>query len=142
MISLSQQMELNHYSRKAEFAQNLMSIICGEHRLDTIYKNNLDFHYDGMRLPNKKMAIGTISYGANVAINISNLKAYSISLPIQGRQALNIRGAHYQSDENRGLIVSNNDQQDLIIDKDCRKFQVVIPERSMQIVLADLLNKP
>lgn len=88
------------------------------------------------------MAIGTISYGANVAINISNLKAYSISLPIQGRQALNIRGAHYQSDENRGLIVSNNDQQDLIIDKDCRKFQVVIPERSMQIVLADLLNKP
>lgn len=142
MISLSQQMELNHYSRKAEFAQNLMSTICGEHRLDTIYKDTLDFHYDGMRLPNKKMAIGTISYGANVAINISNLKAYSISLPIQGRQALNIRGAHYQSDENRGLIVSNNDQQDLIIDKDCRKFQVVIPERSMHIVLADLLNKP
>lgn len=106
MISLSQQMELNHYSRKAEFAQNLMSTICGEHRLDTIYKDTLDFHYDGMRLPNKKMAIGTISYGANVAINISNLKAYSISLPIQGRQALNIRGAHYQSDENRGLIVS------------------------------------
>lgn len=53
MISLSQQMELNHYSRKAEFAQNLMSTICGEHRLDTIYKDNLDFHYDGMRLPNK-----------------------------------------------------------------------------------------
>ena len=84
MISLSQQTELNHYSRKAEFAQNLMSTICGEHRLDTIYKDTLDFHYDGMRLPNKKMAIGTISYGANVAINISNLKAYSISLPIQG----------------------------------------------------------
>lgn len=54
MISLSQQMELNHYSRKAEFAQNLMSTICGEHRLDTIYKDTLDFHYDGMRLPNKK----------------------------------------------------------------------------------------
>ena len=70
MISLSQQTELNHYSRKAEFAQNLMSTICGEHRLDTIYKDTLDFHYDGMRLPNKKMAIGTISYGANVAINI------------------------------------------------------------------------
>lgn len=54
MISLSQQTELNHYSRKAEFAQNLMSTICGEHRLDTIYKDTLDFHYDGMRLPNKK----------------------------------------------------------------------------------------
>lgn len=78
MISLSQQMELNHYSRKAEFAQNLMSTICGEHRLDTIYKDNLDFHYDGMRLPNKKMAIGTISYGANVAINISNLKLIAL----------------------------------------------------------------
>jgi AraC-like DNA-binding protein len=140
MTSLSQQVDLNHHSREADFAQNLMSMICGEHRLDTIHKDKLDFHYDGMRLPNKKMAIGTISYGANVAINISNLKAYSISLPIHGQQSLNIRGAHYCSNTNKGLIVSNNDYQDLMIDKDCKKLQVVIPERSMQIVLSDLLN--
>ena len=54
MISLSQQMELNHYSRKAEFAQNLMSTICGEHRLDTIYKDNSISTMTEMRLPNKK----------------------------------------------------------------------------------------
>ncbi|WOE32489.1 MULTISPECIES: AraC family transcriptional regulator [unclassified Acinetobacter] len=140
MTSLSQQVDLKHHSREADFAQNLMSTICGQHRLDTIHKNCLDFHYDGIRLPNKKMAIGTISYGAHVAINISNLKAYSISLPIYGQQALTMGGARYCSNQNKGLIVSNNDDQDLIIDKDCKKLQVVIPERSMQMVLSSLLH--
>ena len=135
-------MNLNHYSRQADFAQNLMSTICGEHRLDTSARDTLDFHYDGMRLPNRKMAIGTIRYGANVAINISNLKAYSISLPLEGTQALWMRGEQYRSNENRGLIVSNNDHQELIIDRDCKKLQVVIPERSMHMVLGDLLNQP
>ena len=142
MTSLSQQMNMNHYSRQADYAQNLMSMICGEHRLDTSARDTLDFHYDGMRLPNRNMAIGTISYGANVSINISNLKAYSISLPIQGTQALKIRGENYVSDANRGLIVSNNDSQELIIDRHCQKLQVVIPEKSMHMVLADLLDKP
>lgn len=143
MESLSQpDVEFNHHSRKADFAQNLMSSICGEHRLDTSCRDALDFHYDGIRLPHKRMAIGTICYGANVAINISNLKAYSISLPLQGKQILNLRGEHYASDQQNGLIVSNADLQDLLIDKECKKLQVVIPERSLQIVLADLLNKP
>ena len=45
MQSLSQQdIELNHYSNKADFAQDLMSTICGEHRLDTSYRHTLDFH--------------------------------------------------------------------------------------------------
>lgn len=143
MQSLSQQnIELNHYSSKADFAQNLMSSICGEHRLDTRCRDTLDFHYDGMRLPSKKMTIGTISYGANVAINISNLKAYSISLPLRGKQILNMRGERYLSDERNGLIVSNADLQDLTIDKDCTKLQVVVPEQSLQLVLADLLHQP
>lgn len=143
MQSLSQQdVELNHYSSKADFAQNLMSSICGEHRLDTSCRNNLDFHYDGLRLPHKRMAIGTISYGANVAINISNLKAYSISLPLQGKQILNMRGERYLSDEKNGLIVSNADLQDLTIDQDCKKIQVVIPEQSLYLVLAELLKQP
>lgn len=143
MQSLSQQnFELNHYSSKADFAQNLMSTICGEHRLDTSCRDTLDFHYDGMRLPHKRMTIGTISYGANVAINTSNLKAYSISLPVSGKQILNMRGERYLSDEKNGLIVSNADLQDLTIDKDCKKLQVVVPEQSLQGVLADLLHQP
>lgn len=143
MQSLSQQdIELNHYSNKADFAQDLMSTICGEHRLDTSYRHTLDFHYDGMRLPNKRMTIGTISYGANVAINISHLKAYSISLPVHGKQTLTMKGEKYCSDEKTGLIISNAHLQDLTIDKDCKKLQVVIPERSLHIVLADLLKQP
>jgi AraC-like DNA-binding protein len=142
MTSLSQNMDLIHHSHQADFAQNVMSMICGEHRLDTLCRETLDFHYDGMRLPHKKMAIGTISYGANVAINISHLKAYSISLPFHGKQTLSIGGAKYQSDAHTGLIVSNQDLQDLVIHQDCQKFQVVIPEQSLHQVLAELLNKP
>lgn len=143
MQSLSQEdIELKHYSKKADFAQNFMSNICGEHRLDTSYRNTLDFHYDGMRLPSKQMTIGTISYGANVAINTSHLKAYSISLPLCGKQILNMRGEQYYSDENTGLIISNAQLQDLAIDKNCKKLQVVIPERSLHLVLADILKQP
>lgn len=143
MQSLSQHnMELNHYSNNADFAQNLMSNICGEHRLDTRCRDTLSFHYDGVRLPSKQMTIGTISYGANVTINIANLKAYSISLPLTGKQVLNMRGERYISDERNGLIVSNADLQDLSINKDCTKLQVVVPEQSLQIVLAELLHQP
>lgn len=142
MTSLSQQMDFNHFSQHADFAQNLMSNICGEHRLDTRCREALDFHYDGIRLPNRQMRIGSIRYGANVAINISNLKAYSISLPTYGSQTLNLRGARILSTPKKGLIVSNNDLQDLIIDKDCQKIQVVIPEHSLEMVLADLLDRP
>ena len=142
MQSFSQHSDLKHNTKQADFAQNLMSSICGDHRLETTYRDTLDFQYDGLRLPNKHMTIGCIQYGANVAINISQLKAYSISLPLNGKQSLNIRGEHYQSDQSNGLIVSNNDFQDLFIDKDCKKLQVVIPEQSMQLVLSDLLNHP
>ncbi|MBJ9986009.1 AraC family transcriptional regulator [Acinetobacter sp. S40] len=142
MGPLSQEMDLSHRSCEADFAQSLMSNICGEHRLDTISRDTLNFHYDGMRLPHKKLAIGTISYGANVAINISHLKAYSISLPIHGQQTLTKAGVHYLSNEKSGLIVSNAEWQDLVIDKDCKKLQVVIPEKSLHVVLADLLKQP
>ncbi|MCU4493125.1 AraC family transcriptional regulator [Acinetobacter guillouiae] len=141
MLSLSQEMDLNHYSRQAEFAHSLMSSICGEHHLDTCGRNVLDFHYEGIRLPHKRMAIGKISYGANVLINTSNLRAYSISLPIQGKQTLAINGTNYISSADKGLILSNADLQDLAIDKDCKKYQVVIPEKSMQKVLGELLRQ-
>lgn len=141
MLSLSQEMDLNHYSRQADFAHNLMSSICGEHRLDTSGRDALDFHYEGIRLPHKRMAMGKISYGANVLINTSNLRAYSISLPFQGKQTLTVRGAKYISNADNGLILSNAELQDLAIDKDCKKYQVVIPERSMQVVLSDLLRQ-
>lgn len=141
MDSLSQYVDLNHCSQEASFAHDLMSNICGEHRLDTCQLGRLNFHYDGIRLPSKKIAMGMISYGAAVAIHISKLKAYSISLPLEGKQSLVIHGAHYQSNSHQGLIVSNFAEQDLQIEQDCKKLQVVIPEVSMQMVLSDLLNQ-
>lgn len=141
MLSLSQEMDLNHYSHQADFAHTFMSSICGQHDLDTCGRNTLDFHYEGIRLPHKRMAIGTVSYGANVLINTSNLRAYSISLPIQGKQILGVNGTNYISNSDKGLIVSNAELQDLAIDMDCKKYQVVIPEHSMQIVLGSLLHR-
>ncbi|NNP71651.1 AraC family transcriptional regulator [Acinetobacter defluvii] len=142
MQSFSQHSDLKHDTKQADFAQNLMSQICGAHYLETTYRDTLDFQYEGLRLPKKHMTIGCIQYGANVAINISQLKSYSISLPLHGTQLLNIRGERHQSNEKQGLIVSNNDSQDLFIDKNCKKLQVVIPEKSMQLVLSDLLHRP
>lgn len=142
MTSLSQHMDVNHTSRDADFAENVMSNICGQHFLDKSYSGTLDFHYDGIRLPHNKMTIGMVSYGANVAINIAELKAYSISLPINGQQTLNMHGVEYRSNENQGLIVSNREPQDLIINKDCKKIHVVIPESSLNKVLSDLLDQP
>lgn len=142
MLSLSQEMDLNHHSSHADFAHYLMSSICGEHRLETTCRNTLNFHYEGIRLPRKRLAMGKVSYGANVCINTSNLRAYSISLPIQGKQILSLRGAEYTSNYHSGLVLSNNELQDLFIDKDCIKHQVVIPEHSMQQVLTELLHQP
>lgn len=142
MTSLSQHMNVNHTSRDADFAENVMSNICGQHYLDKSYSGTLDFHYDGIRLPHNKMTIGMVSYGANVAINIAELKAYSISLPLYGQQKLNMNGVEYCSNEHQGLIVSNREQQDLIINKDCKKIHVVIPETSLNKVLSDLLHRP
>lgn len=142
MLSLKHEMDLNHCTHQAEFAHTLMSSICGEHQLDTCGQDTLDFHYEGIRLPHKRMAIGKISYGANVLINTSNLGAYSISLPIQGKQTLSVNGGKYISDPNKGLILSNSELQDLAIAKDCKKYQVVIPEQSMKLVLESILRQP
>ena len=141
MISLSQDMNLNHQSSQADFAQSLMSSICGEHFLDTSSRDSLDFHYEGLILPNKQLTIGKIYYGANVSIQTKNLKAYSISLPFQGKQQLTTRGKKYLSTTNKGLILSNSDLQNLEIDKDCKKYQVIIPERSIQLVLNELTDQ-
>lgn len=142
MITLSQHKDLTHTSRELSVAQRLMSLICGNHELGTSNRNQLEFEYSGIRLPTKKVTIGSISYGTDVSININSLGAYSISLPLRGKQQLLSRGAHFKSNHNQGLIVSNIEQQELIIEKDCRKLQVVIPESSVQSVLCQLLAKP
>lgn len=53
-----------------------------------------------------------------------------------------MNGVDYISNRDKELIVSNADLQDVAIDKDCKKYQVVIPEHSMHMVLAGLIRKP
>lgn len=142
MITLSQHKDLTHTSRELSVAQRLMSLICGQHELGASNRHLLDFEYSGIHLPSKKMTIGYISYGTDVEINIHSLGSYSISLPLQGQQQLRSHGAYYQSNTMQGLIVSNREQQELIIEKDCKKLQVVIPEMSIQSVLSQILAKP
>lgn len=142
MITLSTHKNLTHNSRELSVAQRLMSLICGNHELGTSNRNQLEFEYSGIRLPTKKVTIGCISYGTDVSINIHSLGSYSISLPLQGKQQLRSGGSSFQSNHNQGLIVSNIDQQELIIEKDCKKMQVVIPESSIQAVLSQLLRQP
>ena len=142
MITLSQHKDLSHASRELTVAQRLMSLICGSHQLDSLHKDQLDFQYSGMRFPGKRMAIGCISYGTDVSIQIKQLGSYSISLPVQGRQKLCCHGEQYYSNTRSGLIVSNIGEQELIIDKDCRKLQVVIPENSVKTVLSQMLSQP
>lgn len=142
MITLSQHKDLTHTSRELSVAQRLMSIICGNHELGTSNRNQLEFEYSGIRLPSKKLTIGCISYGTDVSINVNSLGSYSISLPLYGQQQLRSHGANYKSNAMQGLIVSNIEQQELIIDKDCKKLQVVMPESSIQAVLSQLLARP
>lgn len=142
MITLSQHKDLSHNSRELKVAQRLMSLICGSHELGSSNRNQLDFQYSGIQLPSKKVKIGAISYGTDVSIHIDALGSYSISLPLQGHQQLRSRGACFDSDNMTGLIVSNIEQQELIIAKDCKKIQVVIPEDSVRSVLTQLLSTP
>lgn len=142
MITLSQHKDLTHTSRELSVAQSLMSLICGSHQLGSSKQNQLDFQYSGIQLPSKKVKIGAISYGTDVSIHINALGSYSISLPLLGHQQLRSRGASFDSDAKTGLIVSNIEQQELIISRDCKKIQVAIPEDSMRSVLSQLLSTP
>lgn len=138
----TEDIHIQHSSQQVESAQTIMSRICGEHHLDTHHHSALNFQYAGMRFPSKNLAIGSVSYGTSVGIHITNLRAYSISLPTQGQQQLQQRGKQVHSNMHTGLIVSNAEQQDLFIDKDCRKLQVAIPEHSLETTLAGMLNRP
>lgn len=133
-------MDIKFESDQLQGAQQFMASICGEHSLDIISRDKIDFHYDGIKFPNKKMAIGMIQYGAPVAINTAQLKSYSISLPVAGHQKLLYRGEYYHSDSDKGIIVSNADHQELLIDQGCHKLQIVLPETSINTILSEILN--
>lgn len=129
-----------------EDARRWMANICGPHSLRSSAERPLAFEHRANRLGRGTTVLGRIQYGTDVVIGIdsaSTLKSYSISLPLDGEQALQLGRCRVRSDRHSGVIVSPYAQQQLSIAADCRKLQVVIDCRALHQVLEQmLLSKP
>lgn len=123
-------------------AQSWMSQICGPHQLK-VSNPNLNFRYLARRL--ETVTMGMIEYGTDATITIAkdnSLGSYSISLPFWGEQELKQREFLVLSNVDTAVIVSPDDDQELIIGGDCRKLQLVIPKHTMLAVLQELIRGP
>ncbi|MDT3720794.1 helix-turn-helix domain-containing protein [Pseudomonas oryzihabitans] len=134
--------EVQTRSGQVNEACRWMSAVCGPHRLEARSGAELSFHHQGVRLPGRSTVVGRIGYGAAVQIGIEALDAYSLSLPLQGRQSLASRGARVRSDSHCGVVVSPHEWQRLDMAADCFKLQVVIRREALQEVAQTLLGRP
>ncbi|KUM34325.1 AraC family transcriptional regulator [Pseudomonas sp. EpS/L25] len=134
--------EVQTHSGQVAEACRWMSAVAGPHRLEARSGAELSFHHQGLRLPGRATVLGRIGYGAAVQIGIDALDAYSLSLPLQGRQSLASRGAHIRSDSQCGVVVSPHEWQRLDMGADCLKLQVVIRREALQEVVEGLLGRP
>ncbi|GFM88538.1 transcriptional regulator [Pseudomonas cichorii] len=127
----------------AQSAQAWMANICGPHGLKVSAPQRLNFQHAGNVLKSMSTVIGCIEYGTDVTIDIdaSALCSYSISLPLNGQQALRRPEGLLLSDSLTGLIVSPHAQQELSIAGDCRKIQVAIKCAAMRQVLEEMLQR-
>ncbi|MFF7705921.1 helix-turn-helix domain-containing protein [Pseudomonas sp. NPDC007930] len=123
-------------------ACNWMAGICGPHQLDASHPEHLSFEHSGARLPGRATVLGCISYGTAVNIGIQGLDAYSLSLPIEGRQQLSSGGAQVRSHAQLGVVVAPFGRQQLAMADDCRKLQVVVRQQTMREVAESLLQRP
>lgn len=128
-----------------EAARAWMADICGPHSLRASAEQPLAFEHSASQLGGGSTVLGHIQYGTDVVIGVDGghgLKSYSISLPLDGEQALQ-RGRHQvRSDSRSGLIVSPYEHQQLSIAANCRKLQVVIDCRALHRVLEQMLLRP
>lgn len=126
-------------------ARSWMADICGPHSLQASAERHLAFEHTANRLGNLATVVGRIQYGTDVVIGVDashGLKSYSISLPLDGEQAIRQGRKVLHSDAGVGLIVSPFEHQQLSIAANCRKLQVVITCRSMHQVVEQLLERP
>jgi len=123
-------------------AQQWMSEICGPHQLRSRHPEQLCFSHLGTRLPALGTVLGRIAYGTAVSIDIRSLDAYSISLPLRGRQRLRSGRAQVRSDVACGLVVSPQEAHSLELGGDCEKLQVVIRRQALEEVAEALLQRP
>lgn len=140
----SQLTEVATSGHSRSHAQLWMEKICGPHELDTQAGNDaLNFHYQARRLPGLSCLFGDISYGAGVSIGVdgkNGLQSYSISLPTQGQQSLITSGCRIRSNPTHGLILSPDTFQQLDMEAQCEKQQLVIPASAVRSVAESLLS--
>lgn len=140
--------ELNgiHASRHDfEGARDWMAAICGPHGLQVQRPRKIQFNHSGTVLRAMASTLGYVEYGTDVTVSVSDaapLNCYSLSLPLSGEQELSARGQLWRSDQDKGLIVSPHEAQDLAISGNCRKLIVSIPRQALQNVLESLLRRP
>jgi len=126
-------------------ARSWMANICGPHLLKTRSPGRIQFHHSGNVLKSMSTTLGIIEYGTDVTIGIGDqerLNCYSLSLPLTGEQELQKNGRLLRSDQDTGIILSPDENQELTIAGDCRKVQVAITRAAMQTTLEDMLQRP
>jgi AraC-like DNA-binding protein len=131
--------------RDLDGARDWMAAICGPHWLRVHSPQHLQFHHSGTVLRAMSTTLGYVEYGTDVTVSVSTdspLNCYSISLPLSGEQELAAHGRLWQSDQDKGLIVSPHEAQDLEIAGNCRKIIVAIPRPALRQVLEGLLHRP
>ncbi|OLS60243.1 AraC family transcriptional regulator [Pseudomonas putida] len=133
---------LHTHSAELTQAQQWMSAICGPHLLRSRHPEQLCFSHLGTRLPALGTVLGRIAYGTAVNIDIRSLDAYSISLPLRGRQRLRSGRAQVRSDAACGLVVSPLEAHSLELGGDCEKLQVVVHRRALEEVAEEMLQRP
>jgi len=141
--SIPQGLKAHHHD--IDSARAWMADICGPHSLQASADRHLDFEHSANRLSALSTVVGRIQYGTEVVIGVdagSALRSYSISLPLDGEQALQQGRQMLHSDPRVGLIVSPFEHQRLSIAANCQKLQVVITCTSMNQVLEQLLQRP
>ncbi|MHC8407895.1 MULTISPECIES: AraC family transcriptional regulator [unclassified Pseudomonas] len=126
-------------------ARQWMAGICGPHLLKTSQPNRIQFHHSGNVLKSMSTTLGVIEYGTDVTVGIEDaehLSSYSLSLPLVGEQHLSKSDCQVTSDRDCAIIVSPHENQELTINGDCRKIQVVITRAAMRKSLEDMLQRP
>lgn len=140
-VADSREIHANHSD--LDGARAWMASICGPHWLKATAPQRLQFHHCASRLKSMGTVLGCIEYGTDVTVGVEDsvrLNSYSISLPVSGEQELTKSAERYLSNNQHGLIVSPDENQELIIAGNCRKLLVAINRQSMRACLEELLQ--
>lgn len=135
--------EIHANHRDLGSARDWMAAICGPHWLTASSPQRIQFHHSASRLRPMGTVIGNIQYGTDVTVgveDVSSLTSYSISLPLTGEQELVKDQQRFVSNRDFGLIVSPDENQELVIGGNCRKVLIAISRHSMRSCLEELLQ--